>query len=153
MSFFHMLAGTISAGGDTVEVQTRAIGDTVSTTFGTPAEAQADVSFQTDGTVDELRLIGTDSEAVYNWVEPASSAANYEIFATETNAPELGASYEGDTLDTWLALTSNRTFGYTITRSSDGSSQAVLNIKIRKVGTTTPEFDGDVTFNVGVVTI
>jgi hypothetical protein len=153
MSFFHMLAGTISAGGDTVQVQTSAISDQAFTTFGSSVEAQADISFQTDGTVDELRLIGSDSLAVYNWVEPAGSAANYEIFATETNSPEFGAAYEGDTLNTWLALTSNRTFGYTITRASDGSSQAVLNIKIRKVGTTTPEFSGNVTFNVAVFTI
>lgn len=73
---------------------------------------------------------GGASTLLYNWCVPASQAANYEVYASLVSGSLSGGS---SATDTWLALTSTRTWLVSSTTFQD----ATLNVGIRRIGTTT----------------
>lgn len=74
------------------------------------------------------------------WCVPAAQASNYECYASL-----VSGSVGGSALDTWLALSSSR--GWDVTQISPGVSSAVLNVGIRRVGTTTIIASADIYFS------
>lgn len=87
--------------------------------FTSPNTAQID--FNSDGTITGLET-GTD-----NWFTLAPSVgigADYEIFAERT----AGALPTG-TMDTWIALSSNRS--WSVTQAGAGESSSTILVKIR----------------------
>jgi len=75
-----------------------------------------------------------------NWCVPASEAGNYECYATlVSGVPDGGSAATG----AWLALTSTRF--WSVTRSTTGSSEVILDIGIRRVGDPTIIASGDIT--------
>jgi len=63
------------------------------------------------------------------WCVPAAQAVNYECYASLVSGLATG------TFDTWLALSSSRT--WTVTQVTIGVSDAVINIGIRRAGDAT----------------
>lgn len=108
--------------------------------FGLTAESSdiaATAEFNNAGTA---RADGNvTSTAVGNWVTPANTpnAALYEMFATKTGGTVLGNS-TNFTLDTWVALSTTRTFSC-VTNGTNIRS-GIYSVKVREIGTTTPEY-------------
>ena len=63
------------------------------------------------------------------WCVPAAQAVNYECYASLVSGLATG------TFDTWLALSSSRT--WSVTQATIGVSDAVINIGIRRAGDAT----------------
>jgi hypothetical protein len=74
------------------------------------------------------------------WCIPAAQAVNYECYATL-----VSGSLTSGTLDTWLALSSSRS--WSVAQNSPGVSRAVINVGIRRVSTTTILASADIEFN------
>lgn len=64
------------------------------------------------------------------WCVPAAQAANYECYANL-----VSGTVTGGTLITWLALSSTQT--WSVSRTNVGVESAILNIGIRRIGTST----------------
>jgi hypothetical protein len=63
------------------------------------------------------------------WCVPAAQAVNYECYASLVSGSATG------TFDTWLALSSSRT--WSVTQATIGVSDAIINIGIRRAGDAT----------------
>lgn len=63
------------------------------------------------------------------WCVPAAQAVNYECYASLVSGLATG------TFDTWLALSSSRT--WSVTQTTIGVRDAVINIGIRRAGDAT----------------
>lgn len=74
------------------------------------------------------------------WCIPAAQAVNYECYATL-----VSGSLTSGTLDTWLALSSSRS--WSLAQNSPGVSRAVINVGIRRVSTTTILASADIEMN------
>jgi hypothetical protein len=94
----------------------------------------------TTGTASAAFRLNTDGNAEYSenggaysvleaWCVPAAQAVNYECYASLVSGLATG------TFDTWLALSSSRT--WTVTQVTIGVSDAVINIGIRRAGDAT----------------
>lgn len=99
--------------------------------FDLSGPAFASVIFRTDGTVDESTNAGTSQiDSATDWVrpDPPGDSGDYDIRATQTGSSGPGS--RTGTLNTWLSLSSQRT--WTMTRVSGfGTSTWTLNIEIR----------------------
>jgi hypothetical protein len=121
------LLGTGGGGGAsavTITVDTAYI-------FGFNPGSTADAQYQlgTGGGAFEIVNSGMAS-LLYNWCVPASQTANYEVYASlVTGSLSAGSS----ATDTWLAMTSTRTWLV----STTGVIYTILNVGIRRIGTTT----------------
>lgn len=74
------------------------------------------------------------------WCVPAAQAVNYECYASLVS----GALSSG-TLDTWLALSSSRV--WSVSQPSPGVSSAIINVGIRRVGTSPIIASADIELN------
>ncbi|MDP2185075.1 MAG: Ig-like domain-containing protein, partial [Xanthomonadales bacterium] len=83
------------------------------------------------------------------WLEPesATQALNFQVFATLISSP-VGGTLSGP-VGTWVGLGSASP-DWTLTRATAGSSQAVVNLQIRRIGTTTNLATTNVTLNATV---
>lgn len=71
--------------------------------------------------------------AEYQWCTPTTDAANYEIYASSA---ELTST--GDALDTWLSLSTTRSW-VIVDGQDDGEAVTdTLTLSIRRIGTTSP---------------
>ena len=86
-----------------------------------PNDAQAWLRFNTDGSITNQNGV-----TVGNWIEPTSFAPGlYEIRAVSAS-PDTP---DGGTMDTWLALTSNRTWFEN--RTTVGIDSKTFNVELR----------------------
>lgn len=117
-----------------------AAGSTASATFRLASAGK--IRFQTSagGAFDEQSPLD-------EWLEPESAvtAASFEAMAT----PVTGAVSSG-VMNQWLNLGSATARDWVLTRSVTGTSQAVIAIQIRRVGTATALASTDVTLNATV---
>lgn len=82
------------------------------------------------------RIQGSTTTEIQQWCSPTSAAANYEAFASyAANSPPLTSG----TIGAWVPLSSTRT--WTLSESTSGNStMSEIIVKIRRIGTTEPEF-------------
>lgn len=112
----------------------------VSDQGGATTTYRVTLRFQTDGTVDILRLVGSDSLNVEQYVDPGSESANLHVRVNKISGDSLTG---GDAESTWHALTSERTFemeytssggsdfisgSFDIELSEDGGSTTLLSV-------------------------
>jgi hypothetical protein len=95
--------------------------------FGSAASAA--YRLNSDGNVEYSQNGGLYS-VLDAWCIPAAQAVNYESFATL-----VSGDLTSGTLGAWEALSSSRT--WTVTQINPGVNSAVVNIGIRRAGTTT----------------
>jgi hypothetical protein len=99
------------------------------TQIGIPAFAS--ISFESDGDVVSANTGGTSDDG--NWVEPKYAAPGaYEIMAHQNSGDALAGG--SSALDTWLALSSTRT--WVLSTSGAAAKNASLTVSIR-LGSTT----------------
>ena len=126
------------------------------THFNTGAKtATARVNYQTDGTVDYLRLNNSDTpSAVSDWISDNAYATNYEISYSQLSAPTNGGSWTGNIpTGSYAALGSvDRYLGVTATLT-DGTSSGQAEIRVREVGTTGPVYTNTSGFSATVVNL
>lgn len=92
------------------------------------ATAQSYFTLESDGDIIRSLSNGTAQDEG-DWISPKSAApSDYEVRATHTGGDSGG--YGGAALDTWLPLSSNRT--WTVTQATEGIREAQLTIEIRK---------------------
>lgn len=102
--------------------------------FGT---ASADYRLNTNGNA-EASENGGAYGVLEAWCIPAAQAINYECYASL-----VSGSLSSGTLDTWLPLSSSRTWN--VTQATLGFREAIINIGIRRVGTSTILASADIT--------
>jgi hypothetical protein len=114
-----LLAAFAAMGGDQVQLANVGVSST-----GAGSQT-ATYTLESDGDVmSDSSIFGSVDEG--DWVTPKASApGTYEARATL----DSGDTPTG-TLNTWLALTSNR--AWSLTQATAGSKQAILTIEIRK---------------------
>lgn len=107
-------------------------GETIST-LSLGASASAGVRFNTDGTVDKLvNGSPTQIDAATDWVRPTEHApGSFEIMA-HVDAGNLDA---GDAVDTWLALTTPRSWSVIDATQGVDPETATITVSIRFGGT------------------
>lgn len=135
--------GSWGAASDDVSIT----GQSISQISSDPSDAYARYQLDSDGKVYKFTgtTAGTPTTYIEDWVDPNSSASNYECFATLTSG-----TLDTGTTGSWLALTSDRMWG--IQQTSVGSKSATITVKIRKIGTTTDLTSALITFNAEVIT-
>ena len=74
------------------------------------------------------------------WCIPAAQAVNYECYATL-----VSGSLTSGTLGTWLALSSSQS--WSVVQNFLGTADAVINVGIRRVSTTTILASADIEMN------
>jgi hypothetical protein len=89
----------------------------------TPANASA--AYRLDNAGNIIRFNGATPTDMGDWITPQVNMANYESRATLNS----GTTPSG-TLNTWQALTSNRT--WTLSRSTVGTSSCSITVEIRR---------------------
>jgi len=93
--------------------------------------ADAGWRFRSDGTVDDWE--GASYSPDHSWSDPSGSGREpgdyFEIRAVKS----AGTTPDGDSLSTWLPLTTART--WTLSQSGDGAKSCTLTITIRDVNT------------------
>lgn len=122
-------------------------GEAISNDVADPAVSRAQVRFNTDGTIDKLTGNTPDViqiDASTDWIRPNSAAggASWEIrfVTTPTDAFDIQSAVK----DTWIDISSNRTWGYQqvgIGTKTSGN----ITFEIRIVGS-------NITFDTGVYT-
>ena len=142
--------------GDTVSVENTTVDTEIVTDNTAGITATASITFNTDGTVDIARSHGTTSQLdIYDWVLPNSTySGTYHIRATEQSAP-TGSGTATGTIGSWLALTSNRSFGLSDTQSAgnSGTSASQYLIEISDDGGTTTIDSGVVNFSTTITDV
>ena len=93
--------------------------------------ATAGVTFRPDGSYQSIT--GSIPSGLGDWVRPAEAADEWEIRATRAS----GATPTSGALNTWLALTSARS--WFLTRTSPGFFEMNLTFEFRRAGSTDPE--------------
>jgi len=93
--------------------------------------ASAAYQLNSNGTANES-INGGAYSLLENWCVPSAQAVNYECYATPVIGTVDGASAA---TGTWLALSTTRF--WRATQSSPGGKIVVINVGIRRVGTTT----------------
>lgn len=121
----QMLLGV--GGGTTAD--TIAVPNATVSGYRVGATAEAYYTLASDGKIYSVENTDPAVE-LGSWVVPNSSASNYEVFATVTSG-----TLDFGTSGSWLALSSTRTWG--VTRTTFGTDTTVLDLQIRRVGTTT----------------
>jgi hypothetical protein len=106
--------------------------------LNTGAPASAAYRLNTNGNVEYSENGGAYSvqEA---WCVPAAQAVNYECYASLVTGTATG------TFDTWLALTSTRT--WTVTQAIIGVTDTIINVGIRRVGNATILASADISLS------
>lgn len=99
-------------------------GNSYQDTSGATTTFECKVTFRTDASVDIERLVLVDINDVEIYALPAAIADQAYIRCTQNSGDALN---EGDTLNTWHSLASERTFGLRHT-SSGGLDQVTANI-------------------------
>lgn len=113
-----------SAVGPGVSVD--ALGGTVQDVVAAPASALARLDFESDGDIVAITSVGSADQG--DWITPKSAAPGlYEIMAHQDSGDPVTG-----TLDTWLALTSSRS--WSLEQLVAGSATAALTISIRLGG-------------------
>jgi hypothetical protein len=105
--------------------------------FGAPASATYRLNSSGNAEYSEN---GGGYSVLEAWCIPAAQAANYECYATL-----VSGNLTSGTLNTWLALSSSRSWN--VTQSAPGVDSATINVGIRRVGTTTILASADIEMN------
>lgn len=119
---FFLMAAHVQTLNEDVDGQSYSVVDTESSPTPT---AVASVSVNSDGS---LTFVGNAAPADTDWLI-SGSPGDYEVFATASSG-----SPSGPTLGVWHATTSNRT--WTVTRSTAGTTTAIMEITIRQTALT-----------------
>jgi hypothetical protein len=107
--------------------------------FGFNSGSTADAQYQLSAGGGAFEIVNSGlASLLYNWCVPASEAANYEVYATIVSGSLSGGS---SATDTWLALSSSRTWLV----STTSAIYTELNVGIRRIGTTTILGSADIT--------
>lgn len=113
--------------------------------------AQSIFAFNSFGTASAAYQLKSDGTANYsqngggyifleNWCVPGAQATNYECYVTVVaGALSVGSA----ATDTWLALSSSRV--WQVSRPTLGVNDAIINIGIRRAGTSTILASADIT--------
>jgi len=111
------------------------------TNTDTDARAEAGFRFNTDGTTD-IRQGDSYTLSHDDWADPASASpgALYEIRATKSSGSE--SSLSTGTLNSWQALSSNRTYELLNNFQNNSTMDIVLKIEVRDVATQTIQDTG-----------
>ena len=125
---FLTLVGSAAGSGPAVTITVNPYIVTAFNTLGSPATAN--ISFNSTGATTEA-INGGAATTLYNWCVPAAEAGNYEIYATLTSGSVSGGS---SAFNTWLALSTNRAWQVS---TSSGIASAIINVGIRRSGSTT----------------
>lgn len=100
---------------------------TARTASASAASIGATATYALSSTGDILASVSSSNVVdVGDWISPQSGMAGYAVFASRLS----GVTITG-TLDTWLALSSSRS--WTITRSTTGTSTATMSVQIRRI--------------------
>lgn len=129
------LLGTAGGGSSAVTI-------TVSTQFidaYNSGSASAAYQLNLNGTTNQS-INGGAYSLLENWCVPSTEAGNYECYATLVSGTLDGASAA---TGSWLALTSTRF--WRLTRSTMGASTTIINVGIRRTGTSTILASADIT--------
>ena len=148
MSFFHMLAGTISSGGDDIN---RLLGVTVTDsafTAGSGINVGAFVLMNSDASVDYVRTVVADIPNAQTWVIPTANASNYHIRSVLTSAPPSVSSTA--LITTWQPMTSNYLTGMFANNVIELSESCTIRIDLSDDGGTTTVHSATFTFNLSV---
>lgn len=96
-----------------------------------PADAEASWGFEADGDIFRYKLAGSDAK-VGEWSSLAPTpGSGYYIKATQTGVTTPGSAPNAAgsaSMDTWLALSSDRYWGWS--RTSVGSTQGEIRVDI-----------------------
>lgn len=118
-----MLPGIGSIAGRGTRFISAAISDSFFHAYsGTSVTAH--FTFAAAGTVSGSATGSAANNTSYTW-KVAGEAADFEIRVEQTS----GTALTGGTLDSWLSLSSDRT--WSLFRFSDGTTNAVLSVQIR----------------------
>lgn len=99
--------------------------------IGAPSTASAVYQINSNGSVYE-NVNGTGYSFRDLWCVPASEAIYYECYATLVSGTlSAGSAATGS----WLALSASREWN--VTQATAGSKYTIINVGIRRVGTTT----------------
>ncbi len=125
----RVVSGVLAALGGSAGVVTLS-GASISDTFA--ATCAVGVTFKSDGTVTKGTTSGgtTQLSSTTDWIRPVISPGSYTVRAHVAS----GTSPAGDSLDTDLALSSDR--GWTLTQIASGNKSCSLTITIKLGGTT-----------------
>lgn len=123
-AFLTMLGGGGGASAVTIQISPQ-----FRYAFNVGATASAAYRLNANGNV-EYSANGGAYSVLEAWCVPAAQAANYECYATL-----VSGTVTSGTLDTWLALSSSRT--WSVSQINVGVESAILNIGIRRIGTST----------------
>lgn len=127
---FLTLVGSTAGSGPAVTITVNPAFVSAFNTIGSPATAS--ISFNNTGTTTQS-INGGAATTLYNWCVPAAEAGNYEIYATLFAG---GVSLGSSALDTWLALSTNRTWLVTTPSGIASTNDASINVGIRRAGST-----------------
>jgi len=124
---------------------------TVTSEVAGPATASATLRMGAEGKL-YFRTTATgafiEQSPLTEWLNPESTteAANYEVWAQL-----VSGTLSTGTAGQWLRM--NLARDWTLTRATVGSSQTVINVRIRRIGTTTVLASTDVTLNATVTNV
>ena len=144
----NIIATVKNANRLTITVGTRTVADfdrSGSAPWFSRAEWEANQSgfTRTKKGLDAFAFVGGDPN---EWMDPAddTEADNYEIRFVEVSQSGSGTRVS-PTLNSWFALTSSR--AASIEKTNAGFADWVLDVSIRRIGTTTPVFTGRITLD------
>lgn len=94
------------------------------------------VSYQIANNGKVYKTEGFNTTEIHQWCDPTAAASNYEAFVSlNVGSAPLTSGEVGS----WVSLNTNRT--WTLSESTTGNSTiAEFDVKIRRIGTTSPEF-------------
>ena len=114
---------------------------TVSDSTVSPTNANARLQLTSTGDINSIKVTGGTTD-LGDWVVPkAAAGGNFEAKSTVTS----GSLSTDPSAGSWVALSSSLTWGRA--QSTNGTSQAVFTLEIRRVGTTTTLASSTVTLN------
>lgn len=104
---------------------------TVTDSTVSPTNASARFQLTSGGDINSIRVNGGTTD-LGDWISPkAAAGGNYECMSSVTS----GSLTTDPSAGSWIALSASRTWGRD--QTSNGTSQAIFTLSIRRVGTTT----------------
>jgi len=106
-----------------------------------PTNANARFQLTSGGDINSIQVTGGTTD-LGDWVAPkAAAGGNYECMSSVTS----GSLSSDPSAGSWVALSSSLTWSRQ--QTTNGSSQAIFTLEIRRVGTTTTLASSTITLN------
>ena len=122
-------------------IVTLAASYTVTDSTTSPTNANSRLQLTSTGDINSIRVTGGTTD-LGDWVSPkAAAGGNYEAKSTVTS----GSLSSDPSAGAWVALSSDLT--WSLAQTTNGSSQAIFTLEIRRVGTSTTLASSTVTLN------